>query len=151
MKDKPYIIRGDNWCNQSVVKIKYGNKYVIAKCKSQPATLKTIENGLNAFIRGGKNNPAGIYTHLFDYVKEHPDNKFKVETLLESESGYFLLIREQSELDSGRGNPNFLNNQIEALIPEYNEETDSFGWLKKNEVLNFKKWLKSRKNAVSHQ
>ena len=29
--------------------------------------------------------------------------------------------------------------------PEYNDETDSFGWLKKNEVLNFKKWLKASK------
>ncbi len=145
MLTKPYIIRGDNWCESSVIKIKYGNKYVIAKCKSQPATLKTIENGLNAFIRGGKNNPAGIYFHLFNYVNEHPGNKFKVEPLLESDNGYLLLKREQQELDAGKTNPNFLNNQLEALIPAYNDETDSFGWLSKNNVLNFKKWLKQRK------
>jgi len=144
MLDKPYIIRGNNWCESSVIKIKYGNVYVIAKCKSQPATLKTIENGLNAFIRGGKNNPGGIYFHLFNYVKAHPDNKFKVTTLLQSVNGYLLLKKEKEELMKGKNNPNFLNNQIEPLIPEYNDETDTFGWIKKNEVLNYKKWLKNK-------
>lgn len=144
MLAKPYIIRGNNWCDQSVVKIKYGNKYVIAKCKSQPATLKSIENGLNAFIRGGKNNPAGAYFHLFNYVKDHPGNKFKVDTLLNSPNGYLLLKKEQEELDAGRKNPNFLNNQVEAYVPAYNDETELYGWMTKNEVLNFRKWLKKR-------
>lgn len=145
MKEKPYIIRGNTWCEASVIKIKYGNVYVIAKCKSQPAALKSIENSLNAFIRGGKNNPAGTYFHLFNYVKEHPGNKFKVETLLESESGYLLLKKEKQELVKGFINPNFLNNQVEPHIPEYDPETDSFGWLTKNHVLNYKKWLKNHK------
>lgn len=149
MKEKPYIIRGNNYCESCVVKIKYGNKYVIAKCKTQSATLKTIENGLNAFIRGGKNNSNGIYFHLFNYVKEHPGNKFKVETLLDSDNGYLLLKKEQEELNKGKDNPNFLNNQHEALIPEYNDETDMFGWLTKNNVLNFKKWLKSKRKNLS--
>lgn len=148
MLEKPYVICGDNYAAASVVKIRYGNKYVIAKCKSQPATLRNIENGLNAFIRGGKNNPAGIYCHLFDYVKEHPDNKFKVETILETENAYALLKKEQEELDAGRGNPNFLNNQLEATIPEYDESTDTFGWISKNSVLNFRKWLK-RRNTIN--
>lgn len=145
MLEKPYTICGNNWMGSCVVKIKYGNKYVIAKCKSQPATLRNIENGLNAFIRGGKNNPAGIYFHLYNYVKEHPDNKFKVETLLDSENGYLLLKKEQQELNKGRINPNFLNNQTEAIVPTFNPDTDTFGWLKKNEVLNFKKWQKKQK------
>jgi len=142
MKEKPYIIRGNTWCEGSVVKISYGKVYVIAKCKSQPDALKRIENGLNAFIRGGKNNLAGIYFHLYNYVKDHPDNNFKVETLLESDSGYKLLKKEKEELDKGRKDSKFLNNQLEPLIPAYNDETDTFGWLKKNEVLNYKKWLK---------
>lgn len=142
MKEKPYIIRGNTWCDSCVVKIKYGNVYVIAKMKSQPAGLKNIENSLNAFIRGGKNNESGIYYHLYNYVKAHPNNKFKVETLLESDNGYLLLKREKEELMKGKDNPQFLNNQVEPLIPEYNDETDTFGWLKKNEVLNYYRWLK---------
>lgn len=143
MKEKPYIIRGNTWCEGSVVKISYGKVYVIAKCKSQPDALKRIENGLNAFIRGGKNNPAGIYYHLYNYVKDHPNNKFKVETLLESDSAYELLKKEHLELDKGKNNSCFLNNQTQPLIPEYNDETDMFGWIKKNEVLNYGRWLKS--------
>lgn len=149
MKEKPYIIRGDNYCDQpSIVKIKYGKKFVIAKLKHQSAGLKIIENALNAFIRGGKNNKEGIYYHLFNYVKEHPDNKFKVISLAESDNGYILLIREQHELDNNKRNPDFLNNQTQAYIPEYNSDTEMFGWLKKNEVLNFKKWLKHRRKNV---
>lgn len=149
MKTKPYTINGDNLCDSCVVKIKYGNKYVIAKCKSQPAYLKNIENSVNAFIRGGKNNPHGIFTHLLNYVKEHPDNKFKVETLLETDNGYLLLKKEKEELLAGMKNPNFLNNQVEPVIPEYDEATDSFGWLSKNSVLNYKKWLKSTKKRTT--
>lgn len=147
MLEKPYIIRGNTWCEGSIVKISYGKAYVIAKCKSQPDALKRIENGLNAFIRGGKNNPVGIYYHLYNYVQAHPDNKFKVETLLETDNGYQLLKKEKQELDKGKTNPQFLNNQLEPLIPAYNDETDMFGWLKKNEVLNYNKWLKSNKKS----
>lgn len=147
MLQKPYIIRGDNWCESCVIKVAYGNKYIIAKCKSQPATLKNIEDSLNAFIRGGKNNPSSIYFHLFNYVKSHPDNKFKVDILLESDNGYLLLKKEQQELDKGKDNTNFLNNQLQAYIPAYNEERGMFGWLTKNNVLNFKKWLKTSKKA----
>lgn len=149
MKEKPYIIRGNTWCEGSIVKISYGKVYVIAKCKSQPDALKRIENGLNAFIRGGKNNPAGIYFHLYNYVKEHPGNKFKVITLLESYNGYELLKREKQELVRGFISTHFLNNQTEPLIPEYDPETDKFGWLTKNNVLNYKKWLKSAKKLLN--
>lgn len=150
MLEKPYIIRGDNKCYEKcVVKIKYGNKYVIAKCKLQSATLKNIEDSLNAFIRGGKNNPSSIYFHLLNYVKEHPENKFKVEALIESENGYLLLKREQQEIDKGKGNPNFLNNQIEAYVPAWNDEIKMFGWLKMNEVLNFRKWMKRKPKQTS--
>jgi hypothetical protein len=149
MKEKPYRIVGDLWCETpALVKIKYGNKYVIAKCKKQSSSLKSIENSLNAFIRGGKNNPTGIYYHLFNYVKEHPDNHFKVTPILETENVYELLKAEQQELDRGKNNPNFLNNQTEAYIPEYDYDEKAFGWIKQNFVLNFRKWQKANKHAV---
>lgn len=146
MKEKPYNIIGDLWSDKpSLVKISYGNKYVIAKCKKQSSSLKAIENSLNAFIRGGVNNPEGLYYHLFNYVKEHPSNRFKVTCLLETDNVYHLLKAEQEELDKGAHSPNFLNNQTEAYIPEYDYDEKSFGWISQNYVLNFRKWLKSRK------
>lgn len=144
MLEKPYRIVGSVLHQACVIKLKYNAKYVIVKVKDSMPGLKSIENGLNAFIRGGKNNPAGYHFHLYNYVKDHPGGKFKVEYLVDSESAYILLKREQEELDEGRGNPNMLNNQTEAHIPPYDPETDQYGWISKNAYLNFHKWLKGR-------
>lgn len=145
MLEKPYTING-NFYNDTpcVVRIEYGKKYVIAKCKNQHTGLKVIENGLNAFVRGGKNNPTGLYFHLFNYVIKNPNNKFRVKTLLHSENAYELLKLEQQELDKGANNPNFLNNQTEAYLPAYDYDLKSYGWIPQQHVINFKKWLKSR-------
>jgi hypothetical protein len=144
MKPKPYIIRGNNHSEESgIIKISYGKKYVIAKCKTQARYLKTMENDLNAFIRGGKNSETGTYHFLYNYVKAHPGQPFIVETLLETNSGYELLKREQQELDAGRNNPHFLNNQVAALIPQYDEATGMYGWISVNAVRNFQRWLKN--------
>ncbi len=147
IKEKPYVIRGNNK-NQMpcVVKITYGNRYVIAKMKLQSAGLKRIEDSVNAFVRGGTNNPDGLYHFLLSYVKRQPQHEFKVKTLLFSESPYELLKKEQEELDAGDGNKNFLNNQKQAYIPQYNEEKEMYGgWIRRIDVLNFNNWLKNRK------
>lgn len=147
IKEKPYKIIGDLWSETpSIVKVAYGNKYVIVKCKKQSSSLKSIENSLNAFIRGGVNNPEGLYYHLYNYVKEHPGNKFKVTCILETDNVYHLLKEEQDQLDNNKKNKNFLNNQVDAYIPEYDFDEKSFGWIGQNYVLNFNKWLKSRKS-----
>lgn len=145
MKPKPYRIVGSWSISTCVVKVKYNAKYVIVKCKDSMKTLKMIENGLNAFIRGGKNNPAGFHFHLYNYVKDHPGGRFKVEYLLTTDNVYDLLICEQEALDAGLRDPNMLNNQTEAYIQPYDPETDSYGWISKNAYLNFNKWLNARK------
>lgn len=147
MLAKPYIIRGNNYAESCVVKVKYGNKYIIVKCKSLPQGMKNLENAVNAFIRGGANNPAGMYYHLINYVKTHPGNTFKVEMILESDNAYYLLKKEQEELDLGRGNENFLNNQLQAYIPAYDEEKQAYGWIPKSSVLHFRKYIKHRQKA----
>lgn len=146
MKEKPYILRGDNYLETPcIVKITYGLKYIIVKCMSQPASLKTIENALNAYIRGGKNNPNGMYYFLYEYVKKHPGLDFHVETIFASTSGYQLLCREQEELDKGRSGKKMLNNQLEAYIPAYNQEKKMYGWIPPVDVMNFRNWRKKHK------
>lgn len=146
IKEKPYRIVGDLWSEKpSLVKVSYDNKYVVVKCKKQSSSLKSIENSLNAFIRGGANRPEGLYYHLFNYVKDHPGGHFKVTEILETENIYHLLKAEHEELGKGKNNPDFLNNQVEAYIPEYDYDEKSFGWISQNYVLNFRKWLKSRR------
>ena len=149
MLPKQYIIRGDNYLDTPcLVKISYGPKYVIAKCKSQPATLRNIENSLNSFLRGGKNNETGLYYFLNEYVKKHPGLVFKVETILVSESAYQLLIREQLELEAGK--KLLLNNQVEAYVPSTLHDNGRYGgWILPIDVTNFRTWLKKHKKELA--
>lgn len=144
MKPVLYTIPGRHDIGHCVTKVKFGNAYVIVKCKQHYDAMKRIQDALHAFLRGGQNNPTGLYYHLFEYVKKHPDNKFQVSVLKESESTYELLKLEQELLDAGRGDKNCLNNATQAYIPQYNDETKLYGWIPPHAVLNFRNWLKSR-------
>lgn len=150
MNKKPYRFASGNMSTGScVLKITYDDKkYVIAKCKQGYDGLKRIENGLNAFISTGNNNPAGIYFHLYNYVKKHPHKSFKVEVLLETDNVYQLLVREQEELYNGMSDRRFMNNQTEAYIPAYDETKTAYGWIPTHAVLNFKNWMKKNKPPV---
>lgn len=133
--------------DSSVIKVTYGNKFVIGKCKNQSGYLLTMEGDLNAFLRGGKNNPEGIYFHFYNYIKKHPGLSLEVEQVLQSDNGYLLLKAEQELLDKGLTNRKFMNNQVNARVPDYNEDTQMYGWINKSSVLNFQKWLKARKKV----
>lgn len=147
MKPKPYTIAsGAMLAGQCVLKITYdGKKYIIAKGKEGYATAKRIENSLNAFIRGGRNDPSSVYFHFFNYIKKHPHKEFNVEVLLESDSAYELLKREQQELDKGLTDKKFMNNQVNAYIPEWKEDLKMYGnWIPPHAVMNFRNWFKTR-------
>ena len=147
MLAKQYIIRGNNYLDTPcVAKISYGKKYVIAKCKSLPATLKNIEDSLNSFLRGGKNNPNGLYYFLNEYVKKHPGEEFKVEILEKGDSPYKMLIREHLELEAGK--TALLNNQKDVYIPATLHDNGLYaGWIRPIDVTNFKAWLKKHRLA----
>lgn len=149
MKHKPYVIAsGALKTGSCIAKVTYDNKkFIIVKCKDAYGSLKRIENGLNAFIRGGINNADGLYFHLYNYVKKHPRKDFKVTILLESDNTYELLKREQVELDNGIGNKDFMNNQLSAYIPAYNDDNRSYGWIPPHAVLNFYNWFKKTNKA----
>lgn len=147
MKPKPYRIIGNQYDpNPCVVKISYGDKYVVVKCKTGSGTLKMIENGLNAFLRGGKNNPDGFHFHFYNHIKDNPGCQPKVSYVSQgSESHYQLLVLEQQELDRGLKDSNMLNNQREAYVPPYDDATGLYGWIPPGAVLNYQNWMKRRK------
>lgn len=150
MLDKPYRLHADNYFEPPcVIKVQYKDCYVIVKCKNQAVAAKTIENGLNAYIRGGKNNEGSIYYFLNEYVKNNPGGDFKITTISSpADTAYKLLQIEQLEIENGRLSTKMLNNQSEAYIPMYNEETKAYGWIPPIAVMNFHKWLKTRKKAA---
>lgn len=147
MKDKPFRIVGSLKHEMAIAKVKYGDKYVIVKCKNSIKSLKAMENSLNAFLRGGKNNPDGFYFHFFNHIKAHPGGRIEVEYLSKEEEtdAYKLLILEQESLDAGLSDTSMLNNQIHAYIPPYEETTGLYGWLPPGAVLNYQNWIKRRK------
>ena len=147
MLEKPYRIVGSVNHGNSVAKVRYQDKYVIVKCKDSIKTLKMIENGLNAFLRGGKNNPEGFHFHFYNHIKAHPGDKIRVEYLSKEDETdvYKLLVLEQQAIDAGLSDPNMLNNQTLAYIPPYDEATGLYGWLPPAAVLNYRNWLKRRK------
>lgn len=149
MLEKQYIIRGNNYLDTPcVAKVSYGKKYVIAKCKSLPATLKNMEDSLNSYLRGGKNNPNGLYYFLNEYVKKHPGEEFKVEILAKDDHPYKLLIREQMELEAGK--TALLNNQKEVYIPATLHDNGMYaGWIRPIDVTNFNTWLKKHKAELA--
>lgn len=149
MLEKQYIIRGNNYLDTPcVAKISYGKKYVIAKCKSLPATLKNIEDSLNSYLRGGKNNPTGLYFFLNEYVKKHPGEEFVVEILEKGNQPYKMLIREQLELEAGK--TALLNNQKEVYIPATLHDNGMYaGWIRTIDVTNFRTWLKKHKKELT--
>ena len=151
MKERPYRIVGSrDYRAGCVVKITYNGKYVVAKCKDSFQGLLAIERGLNAFLRGGKNNPDGYFCHFYAFVKANPDAKEGIRATYlseENDTPYQLLVLEQQALDAGRDDPNMLNNQTMAHIPPYDEATGLYGWLPPAAVLNYRNWLKRRKRA----
>lgn len=147
MKEKPFRIVGSLKHEMSVAKVKYGDKYVIVKCKNSIKSLKSMENALNAFLRGGKNNPDGFYFHFFNHIKARPGDQIRVEYLskVDETDAYAVLVLEQQALDAGLSDKNMLNNQFQAYIPPYDESSGLYGWIPPGAVLNYHNWMKRRK------
>lgn len=136
-----------------VYKLSFDKKYVIVKCKDHEQSIAVIQKALNQFLRGSEFQrlPHNLYSHFFSYVEKHKEGIFRIEILLESDNHYELLKREQFELDRDRMDKKCLNNTTMAYIPQYDEITGLYGWLKKPYVMAFKSWLKSKKKPTSKQ
>lgn len=125
-------------------RLAFNNKYVIVKAKDLQKSIESIQKALNQFIRHSElqRNPENLYFHFFSFISRHQKGVFDLRVLLESESAYELLKAEQLALNEAREDVNCLNNSVDAYVPNYNEATESYGWISKAAVLNFKKWAK---------
>lgn len=126
-------------------RLSYAGKYIYIKGKTLAGSLIIIADTLASFDINNKDRFKGhLYTHLFSHLmNDDCYGRFRVKILTTAEDGdfYSLLKMEQSMIDRDRYNPKCLNNQVEAYIPQYSEKTDSYGWIPKSAVMNFKKWL----------
>lgn len=141
----------DNDVNEVVYKLSYSGKFIIVKGKTLAGSLIIISKTYLQYKQDSKRFTGHLYKHLYDHFKANESGRFRIKTLAKKgrkSSQYDVIKREQMELDRNRYNPLCLNNQLEAYIPLYNPSTDSYGWLDRITVMNFKRWLSSKERIA---
>ena len=140
---QPLIDKYWNALLPAVIRVTYGGKYVIVKGKTIAGALYFIQLGYTWF-RSDKPGTNNWYEHFYNHIKRNPGKRFSVRVILKTSDIAELLKKEQDELDKCRWDSDCLNNNVEAYIPKYNEETQMFGWIEKGVILGFRKHLKSK-------
>jgi len=126
-----------------VIKLVVGKRYMIIKCKELSGTIGQIHKAI-------KNNELGrvkednIYFSLLKYMSRTNQEKGIIHVIKATHNPFKLLCAEQSALDKSKGDPQCLNGNDAAYIPQYNETTKQYGWITKDDVTQFQKWLKKR-------
>lgn len=128
--------------NHYVYKLTYAGKYIIVKGKTIDGSLYLVEKGWWWF-NDKKADEGVLYLHFYRHIKSHKNGRFTVKVILATTDQRELLMREQQELDKARYDKKCLNNNTEAYIPAWNENTGKYLWMDKMAVLTLKKYLKS--------
>jgi hypothetical protein len=131
-----------------VYKLSYGRGYVIIKAKILYGSLRAMQKSLNQYANGsaGQHSKKSLYWKFFNYVVMHPNNKFKVQILLESKNGYRLLKAEQHYVKKAKRDKKFgMNVRGGAYIPKWNPEANdgkgAYNWISPNELMNYNKYI----------
>lgn len=141
----PYSIKVNPAIGSCVYKLFYNSKYVIVKAKNMQQSADQLQVKLNQVVRNTTVlKKEDLYYHLIEYILQNPGQEFTHELLIEDDRPYYLLQAEQKALDLHRKDPSCLNNNTDAYIPAFNEETRMYGWIPQTSYLNYKKWYKNR-------
>jgi hypothetical protein len=141
----PYKIPKLYGVKSCVYKLSFEDRYVIVKAKDHQLSIEGIQKALNQFLRHSElqRQQTNLYYHFFSYIEKKKNGYFGAEIILESDNAYDLLKCEQEALNKARRDKKCLNNNVDAYIPAFNELTGMYGWITKQQVLNFRKWVKS--------
>lgn len=149
--ERPRIIESQSFpreygVNSCVYKLSFNDHYVIVKAKDHCSSVAAIQKAYNQFMRHSEfqRKPDNIYHYFFSYCEKQKEGTFRVDILLEDSNPYNLLVAEQKELNKSMKDKKCLNALADAYIPEFNELTGMYGWIPKQAVMNFKKWLKTK-------
>jgi hypothetical protein len=133
--------------NECVYRLSYGGKYVIVKGKTLTGSLFFIQKGYGWFNEKMAKSDV-LYLHFYRYVRDNPGKKFRVRVLTKTKNPYYLLKREQQELDKGRYDSNMLNNRMESYMPAYNNVTKMYGWIPELTYASYIRYFNSRKRKA---
>ncbi len=135
-----------------VYRLSYAGKFIVIKGKTLAGSLIILTDTLNSFSEGNDDRFKGhLYTHLFNHFLDRPGGRFRIKVIATAEQDndfYSLLKQEQMALDEHMYSPECLNNQTEVYIPQYSEKTGAYGWIPKNAVMNFNRWLGSEERRA---
>lgn len=130
----------------SLFKVWFGRKYLIWKGKSLLQSCEFLAEGIERYRRLQKNDETDYLYHICNHIQKHKVIKASVEVLdnsfirhikdLESINGYAMLVAEQKLLDRAKNDPDCLNNNAEAYVPN---------WMKVAHREKFDKYLADRK------
>lgn len=126
-----------------VVKLHFGNRYLVLKCKNLKTTISIFNHNLKLYLRHRSIADDNLFCHSVKYISRQNISSGSVELILKTDNQYQLLVEEQNQLDAAAQDKNCLNNNFDAYIPEWDEDKQSYGWLSKAAVMNFKKYLSS--------
>lgn len=140
-----------------IYKLYYGPYYVIIKGKTLTGSIYLFERGYAAFMAAGGGIGRGkqlggkgqeewegkntFYYKFYKMIYYNPGFEFKVEVLLESNDGYQLLKHEEIELSKCIRDKKCLNSNVTAYIPKFRKSTNSYGWISKRQVADFRRFL----------
>lgn len=132
-----------------IYKLWYCNVYILLKTKTLYWSVEKIKKGLHYFLKNTahSHNPKDIGYNLYRFVEGNPGEKFRIEIVLQSDSAYQLLKREQQELDKAKADFQCLNVTFDAYTPKYmqsNRKNKPETWIKRGTYLNFLRWKKNR-------
>ena len=130
--------------NKSVytcARLTIGRKYFIVKTK----TLYWLELHLNDILKAYtiSDKKADMYFPIVKHIYEKGHYEIKVDIICQDENPYKVIKAEFLALKEEVGKPLCLNKISEPYTPKYNSKTGMFGWLTKNQFLNFKKLVKA--------
>ena len=150
------VISEDYFETESCVyKLFYGYRYVIVKAKTLAGSIYLFEKGYASFIAGGGGtgkDKAGegqkewdgtntFYFKFYNYIHDNPKLLFKIDVLLETNNYYQLLKREELELRVCMNDRKCFNSNVTAYIPKYRAKTNTYGWIPKRSVADFRRLL----------
>lgn len=113
----------------TLFKVHFGKKYLIWKGKSLLQSCQFLAEGIERYIRLLKNDDTDYLYHVCNHIKrtrcisatvEVIDNSFMRNIRgAESVNGYAMLVAEQKMLDRASKDPDCLNNNEAAYVPQW--------------------------------
>lgn len=130
-----------------VFRVRFKNKYFIWKGKSLTQSIDALGKSIASCINKGNTDETHFMYHVAKYVKRYKIPygevlKDDIITDFDTEAGNFsglnLLKAEQTMLDEAANDPNCLNNNEQAYVPENNS------YLSNKDKEAFLRWFEKR-------